>query len=79
MRPDDYNPLRPIPLSERLPKPFDPSCTRPQDCDPMERCWCACVLSEGRWNLTRRTDALNSRFITHWLPYWTLPLPEVES
>ncbi len=86
IKPDDYIPMRPIPISERLPKPYDPDSTRPQDCDPMGRCWTgsATLMVSGAndedvpyppfWELRSPLNA-----DTHWLPWWALPLPEVES
>lgn len=76
IRPDDYIPMRPIPLTERLPQPYDPTSTRPQDCDPMGRCWFSSW--DQSWAMEPRSRGIQcSR--PHWLPWWALPLPEVES
>jgi hypothetical protein len=61
----------PIPISERLPVA--------EDCDAGGRCWFSSRLNaNGRWNLEDRTSGLNSRWYSHWLPHWALPLPEAE-
>ena len=76
MKPDDYSPMRPIPLTERLPQPYDPAITRPQDCDPTGRCWFSSW--DQSWAMEPRDRGIQcSR--PHWLPWWALPLPEVES
>jgi hypothetical protein len=67
-------PLAPIPVSERLPGP--------EDCDDEGRCWQYAVGEDdvGDW-LTQQPRSLdNCEFfrITHWLPHWAIPLPEVE-
>ncbi len=77
MRPDDYIPMRPIPITERLPKPYDSSVIGPQDCDPMGRCWW--------WSPDDKCwfwEPAQSDFVERcgadflWLPHWTLPLPQ---
>lgn len=82
--PDDWKPLRPIPISERLPKPYDPSITSPQDCDSEGRCWtgsATLMVSHANgedvpyppfWELRSPLNA-----DTHWLPFWAIPLPEI--
>ena len=74
--PDDYTLTRPIPLTERLPRPYDPTSARPQDCDPMGRCWFSSW--DQSWAMEPRDRGIQcSR--PHWLPWWALPLPEFES
>jgi hypothetical protein len=76
---------RPIPISKRMPKPYDPGITEPQDCDPMGRCWVGCpstwdedtceeIIFNASWELA---CPVQGDFC--WLPHWALPLPEVES
>ncbi|ATW62739.1 hypothetical protein SCBWM1_gp55 [Synechococcus phage S-CBWM1] len=81
IRSNDYIPMLPIPLTERLPKPYDPTSTRPQDCDPMGRCWFysphVCEPHKIRACWTLDSEPMDGD--THWLPWWALPLPEVES
>jgi hypothetical protein len=61
----------PIPVSERLPGP--------EDLDAEGRCWFSSRLNaDGRWNLEDRTSGLSSRWYSHWLPHWALPLPAVD-
>lgn len=62
---------RPIPVSERLPRPYDPSITSPQDCDPQGRCWGIDV--SNMWILVN-VSRLNRGWLA-WLPRWALPLP----
>jgi hypothetical protein len=81
--PYDYIPMRPIPISERLPKPYDPNMLGLQDCDPQGRCWCgSSTLMTSGWGdedlpyppFWELRTPLNEA--THWLPWWALPLPE---
>ncbi len=80
-KPDDYIPMRPIPIAERLPNPHDPDCTGPQDCDPQGRCWFGVPMAgacDAGWVYRKLSERLSHQ--TVWAPWWALPLPlEVES
>jgi hypothetical protein len=83
LRPDDCILPRPIPTSQRLPKPYDSDMLGLQDCDQHGRCWwgwwstpCAYMY----WELESKSawQAMPGRPPVCWLPHWALPLPEVE-
>ncbi len=78
MKPDDHIPMRPIPISERLPKPYDPSITGLQDCDSTGQAWFWDCVSKS-WKLRDFNIGCHLVEVDSWLPHWALPLPEVES
>ncbi len=80
MKPDDYIPMRPIPISERLPKSHDSSITGPQDCDPMGLCWFGAPMVgayDAGWIYRKLSERLSYQIV--WAPWWAFPSPEVES
>jgi len=75
--------IKPVPVAERLPGP--------EDCDDQGRCWLLHPLEAGYqdWTLRAHRFFLDERShtasghhdpglmkITHWLPYWALPMPQ---
>lgn len=66
-------PLRPIPVSERLPEAGD--------CDTDGSCWVhqpdESWPESPEWKLMRNKYASTIYRSTHWLPYNAIPIPEV--
>jgi hypothetical protein len=74
----------PVPVAERLPDVGDCLIQPTGPDEDLER-WCWFFrpgldgVSEWRWNTTPRlTEWYGWQGITHWLPYWALPLPEAQ-